>query len=81
MKTKTAQEDRITNILKELLNKEEIDKSEDLTKIGLDSITSIELIVDLEEEFSIEFDDSELLLSNFETIDLIQKMIEKKANG
>ncbi|USK44118.1 acyl carrier protein [Cytobacillus oceanisediminis] len=79
VKTEQIQE-KIKNIIQELLDKEGLSNKEDLTMQGLDSISSIELIVELEEVFSISFDDSELLLDNFKTIDLIEKMIESKTN-
>lgn len=79
VKSELVQE-RIKNILQELLGKEELSNNQDLTAIGLDSISSIELIVELEEEFSVLFEDHELMLDNFKTIILIEKLIESKSN-
>lgn len=79
VKSELVQE-RIKNILQELLGKEELSNNQDLAAIGLDSISSIELIVELEEEFSVLFEDHELMLDNFKTIILIEKLIERKSN-
>lgn len=45
---------------------------------GLDSLRAIQLIVLLEEELGIGFDDDDLLLENFETIEKIVWVIDKK---
>ena len=36
---------------------------------NIDSITFVQIIVDIEEQLSIEFDDEALLVSNFKTVD------------
>lgn len=48
-----------------------------LVDIGLESINFIQFIVKLEEEFDIEVSDSDLLLSNFETIEKLFSTLEK----
>lgn len=35
----------------------------------IDSITFVQIIVDIEEQFNIEFDDEALLVSNYKTVD------------
>jgi acyl carrier protein len=47
----------------------------------LDSITIVELAVEIEGEFGIKVPFEEIIEENFETIDLIIKYIEKKQNG
>lgn len=47
--------------------------NEDLTSVGMDSITFISIIVSLEEEFDCEIPDEKLLLSEMNTI---QKIID-----
>jgi acyl carrier protein len=44
----------------------------------LDSITIVELIVEIEAEYSIEIPMNEVVIENFETVDLIVKYIESK---
>ncbi|MBH0357132.1 acyl carrier protein [Bacillus toyonensis] len=62
----------------EILEVKELSQEEDLTMVGLDSIKSIELIVELEAEFNIVFEDNELLLDNFKTINLITELVSQK---
>lgn len=56
---------------------ESIKGDEDLRSLGLDSITSIELVVKLEEEFNISIEDEDLLLDNVSTINNIEKLLRK----
>lgn len=44
--------------------------------LAFESIKLLELVVYLEEEFGIEFDDDRLTMENFETIGLIVKTVE-----
>lgn len=48
-----------------------------INEIGLDSIRFVQFIVKMEEEFNIEINDSDLLLSKFRTIDDIFQMMQK----
>lgn len=45
---------------------------------GLNSVSLIDLIMSLEEEFNITFDGKELEFTNFETIERISFIVEKK---
>lgn len=56
-----------------------VTKSEKLweSKI-LDSISIVELVVEIENEFSIKVPFNEIVVENFETIELIMKYIESK---
>ena len=44
----------------------------------LDSISIVELVVEIENEFSIKVPFNEIIVENFETIELIMKYIESK---
>jgi acyl carrier protein len=44
----------------------------------LDSISIVELVVEIENEFSIKVPFNEIVVENFETIELIMKYIESK---
>ena len=44
----------------------------------LDSITIVELIVEIEHEYGIKIPMNEVVIENFETVDLIVKYIESK---
>ena len=52
-----------------------------LIELGIDSLRFIRLIVQLEEEFDIEFDDNDLMLENFKDIQmLITYISDRKRN-
>lgn len=69
--------EKITSKVKEILGREQdISLEEDLATLGLDSMGSVGLIVDLEELFDIVIDDEELMFENFSTI---QKIVDRVA--
>ncbi|MNW51526.1 acyl carrier protein [compost metagenome] len=69
----------INKIIHEILNYNlEILNDEDLVSIGLDSLKTINLIVQLEEIYGIEFDDEELIFENFSSINVIAEHITNK---
>lgn len=75
----TIIQEKITKLLNEILkNNITNDKEQDLTMVGLDSLNSVALILELEEEFNIEFDDEELLFENFSTINKIHLQVKRK---
>ncbi|MDN9010661.1 acyl carrier protein [Brevibacillus laterosporus] len=70
---------KIRKILQELLEiKEPITECDDLTKMGLDSMTTIRLIVALEQAFDLEFSEEDLLLENFRTVEKISSLINER---
>ncbi|MBT2282939.1 hypothetical protein J7E78_05225 [Paenibacillus polymyxa] len=66
--------------LKQILEKsfDEISDEQELTQLGLDSMKSVALIVELEESFDIMFDDEELMFENFSTLNKISERVESK---
>lgn len=69
-------EEVIRNEIGEILEIEDIgslDKDVDLKEYGMDSLNAIEIVVALETEFGIEFEEEDLLLDNLCSI---QKLIE-----
>ena len=60
-----------TNIENVELSDEQLD--EDLSQLGMDSITFIRIIVELEEKFDIEIPDEKLLLTEMNTV---SKMVD-----
>jgi len=73
---------RVVNIIKknfdqpELLN--EINLNDSLDSYGFNSIKFIKIVVDLENEFAIEFDDEELNMDTFSTLnDVVQRITQK----
>ena len=75
-------EQSIKEILSQVgeINKDEIETltgNSDLRNIGIDSLTSIELVVKLEESFDISIGDDDLSVDNVSTINAIIELIKK----
>ena len=68
----------IKRMLLELLNKEDLDEKQELLSVGLDSLNMIKLIVMLEETFSIRFEDEDLQLKYFHSIDTLSNFVTSK---
>ena len=74
----------IIDIIKENSSYPEVEgylnENDDLTEIGLDSISFIKIIVALEQNYDIEFDDISLDFSNFDSFnklcDFVKESIE-----
>lgn len=73
----TTNLNRVIKCVQIVVTEQNFDKDTNLLEIGIDSITFIRLVVLLEEEFDIELEDSDITLSNFETILNINMLIEK----
>ncbi len=70
----------IRTYLNEVMGLENIDKiskEEDLKEHGMDSLNAIELVVSLEMEFGIEFDEEDLLVDNICSIKKLVDTVEK----
>lgn len=63
-----------------LQSDKKIGLDDDLIFLGMNSISSIKLIVLLEETFNTTFDDEALLFENFSTINKIIGILEPKLN-
>lgn len=48
-----------------------------LTDLGIDSVGILELVVSLEEQFNISFEDEDLVSANFQTIGSLLNLLEK----
>lgn len=76
--------DKIREVIDEKLgdelykNFQEITDEENLFSIGLDSLNIVRLIIGIENEFDIIFEDEEIASSNWKNINLIEKMIRNK---
>jgi acyl carrier protein len=72
-------EENITAIVGSLLKiTEVVDPDADLASIGLDSMSAVGLVVELEAIFNIAFEDEELLLKHFDTVRKIVAKVEEK---
>lgn len=56
----------------------QIEDDTDLYERGLNSLNSIEFLVDIEERFNLSFEEEELRIQNLKTIKDFQKYIEEK---
>lgn len=54
---------------------------DNLFTAGIQSISSISLLIELENEFNIVYEDEELLLDNFSTIRLIVEKLKQKLSN
>ncbi|WP_270166507.1 acyl carrier protein [Paenibacillus sp. SYP-B4298] len=63
----------------------EFGPEDDLRELGLHSIAAITLVVEIEKQYEIEYNDDELLLGNFATIAIIvagiQRKLQEKGRG
>ncbi|EGL15173.1 MULTISPECIES: acyl carrier protein [Paenibacillus] len=76
---RTAQ---IVSCVNEILQtKESITPETDLFLLGLDSVTAVNLIVSLESQFGITFNDDELIVENFSTVRKITEHVTDKLEG
>ena len=61
----------------ELSEDVELTEDTDLTTLGLDSMTCVEVVVNLEEEFGITVEEEDLLAENMASIHCIKDLIQK----
>lgn len=54
-----------------------IDEDTDLTEYGLDSMTCVEMVVNLEDEFGITVDEEDLLVENMSSISILCELVRK----
>lgn len=75
---------RIKKVLEEKLgedlyaNIDEIDEEEDLVNIGVDSLNVIKLIVGIEEEFNIHFQDTDIQGKSWKNLKTISNLIKER---
>ncbi len=60
---------------------EEISLDDNLLILGMDSIASLKVVVELENEYDIEFDDEILTYDNLKSISSIVNCVETLRNG
>lgn len=76
-KNEQGTKDKINQIILSKFPEDVIENETDLMEAGMDSIMFIEMIVDLENEFEIEFDANDLLFEEFRTVNIIQDKVVK----
>ncbi|MEN1987484.1 acyl carrier protein [Paenibacillus hubeiensis] len=67
-----------SKVASELAIEEAFNDDADLTNYGLDSMSTVRMLVSLEEEFQVTFEDEDLLLENFRTVLKIAQLLEKR---
>ncbi|MCH5179887.1 MAG: acyl carrier protein [Erysipelotrichales bacterium] len=68
--------DEIKAMFAKKVKVEELDPAAELKSLGLDSLDLVELIMDIEENYGVEFDNEELV--EFKTVGDVLSAIEKK---
>ena len=74
--------EKVIELVKQSLNlSQDFNETElvnsDLFAYGMDSITAIQLIIMLESEFDVEFEDEDLMLHTVQTVDTILNTLNK----
>lgn len=76
-------EERLLEVFKKTIEPENGSASakSDLAALGINSITYVKLVVAIEEEFGFEFDDEDLEVGKFESLNSIISYIENKVQA
>ncbi|MCI9541424.1 MAG: hypothetical protein HFG39_10280 [Lachnospiraceae bacterium] len=70
--------DRIKNCIKNIVGgSAEIEEDVDIKVYGIDSLLKVQLVIALEEEFNVSFQDDDINQNNFETINAIIELLRK----
>ncbi|MNW40286.1 Acyl carrier protein [compost metagenome] len=74
--------ERVASIIQDTLqvSRSEFAQTENLIELGMTSLSFVKLIVLLETEFNIEFDDDDFLMDKFEFLDDFVSYVQKKIN-
>ena len=69
---------KIASLTENPLLEQQLEKDHFIQNVGMDSLRIMNLVIQLEQHYDIIFDDHELSVSNFETIEVItHKIIQK----
>lgn len=71
----------VINCIEELFEIEDLSNEKDLLNEELDSIIFIRLVIELEDTFEIEIDDSDLIIEQFLSLDSICSLIQRYVNN
>lgn len=72
-----SQIDEIVKIIKMVTKSEAIEVNDNLKEKGVTSLNLMTILANIESVFDIEIPDEELVLSNFETVAAIDKLVTK----
>lgn len=74
-------EQNIKKIIAIFLKVDDIDSRESLFQQGVDSLNMLQILTEIENVYKIKIPYEELLISNFETVGQICKLVEKLKDG
>lgn len=76
-----AIKEKVFEIIKDISEKEEIQETDSLeTDVGLDSLKMVMLLIDIEESFGIELDESDMNPFDLKTVNDVIKLVKKYCN-
>lgn len=64
--------------ISELTGAENVSESDEFRSVGIDSLTYVQLVVETEQKYNIEFSDDDLLIDNIKTIAEFIRITEEK---
>ena len=64
--------------ISELTGAENVSESDEFRSVGIDSLTYVQLVVETEQKYNIEFSDDDLLIDNVKTIAEFVRITEEK---
>ena len=76
-------QDKILQLVQTLVQSKDITLKTDSTLITnglIDSLTLIDLITHVESQFSVKFSNDEMIPENFDSVDVLTKLVESKLN-
>ena len=68
--------DKLKVIVSKKIKNSELNPQDELTSLGLDSLDKAEIMINIEDEFGIEFDEEEMI--DVKTIEDLHKLVAKK---
>ncbi|MDD4532392.1 MAG: acyl carrier protein [Bacilli bacterium] len=68
--------DKLKNIVSKKIKNADLKPEDELTSLGLDSLDKAEIMINIEDEFGIEFDEEEML--DVKTVEDLHKLVAKK---
>ena len=73
--------EKVFEIIRDISEKEEIQETDSLeTDVGLDSLKMVMLLIDIEESFEIELDESDMNPFDLQTVNDVIKLVERYCN-
>ena len=73
--------EKVFEIIRNISEKEEIQETDSLeSDVGLDSLKMVMLLIDIEENFDIELDESDMNPFDLQTVNDVIKLVERYCN-